>query len=1026
MRVLRQLSVGLAIAVAILHAPRAAAYSSYFSPNCATAGCHVTSTSTCNGCHSHGTHSSSSKSDVNVAGTLGKTSFAAGETVSVTVTGGYRNGWVRVVLFDQNGTELARSSCPGGMGGCSTSVYPVTLTAPAPTTAGTYTWSVAWYGNKFDAGGASFGSGTSTTIRPGSFTPDPNNPNHGHQTVALQAFTVTAPASATIALNPNSLSFGNVNVGTTSSLVAQVRNTGTASLTISNVQRCASPATSAEYAWSPTALPITIAAGASASLTVAYAPTAAGTDAGCIALTSNASNGPTTNLAVSGTGVVPAAPRIAVAPTSLSFGNVTIGNPSAATFTISNGGTATLTGTVARASGTSTEYVASPSSFSVAPGLSQVVTVTYTPVDTSTDGGAIVVASNDLASPSVSVMISGTGVNAPAPAIALSPTSLTFGTVTAGGSASLPVRVQNTGTASLSVTQIARCASPATSAEFSWSPAAPFTVAAGGSTTVTVTYTPTAAGADAGCIAFSSNAQANPVISLDVSGTGQLPAAPKIAASPTSLAFGNVTAGSTGAKTFTISNTGNATLTGTVARASGTSPEYTASPASFSVAAGSSQTVTVTYAPADVSTDSGALVVSSNDTLSPTVQVGVSGAGVAAPAPAIALSPNSLALGTVTVGSTASLTTQVRNTGNATLDVTAVALCAGTSAEFSWAPAAPFSVAPGQSATLTVTYRPTAEGIDSGCLAIASSDVASPTVNLGVSGTGAARAVATIVLDPSAIDFGTVIVGNTASRTTAVRNTGNASLDVTGVSPCSGTPSTFAWAPAAPFSVAPGASTTLTVSYAPTAVGGETGCLAIASNDGAHPVVELALAGAGAPLPVPSADVDIDILRLDVPRAASPKVTSITPAIQLVNAGGVSGAATVRLVAAIDGVQVYDQTIPVELAAGAQGTYAFPALALGGDKSRAKLVWTATVADQDPDVDEATATTSISRGVLATVLASISGDAASPATIDTGSSPAASGCSSAGASAGFLALAAVGLAALRRRARARAASTAQP
>jgi hypothetical protein len=55
-------------------------------------------------------------------------------------------------------------------------------------------------------------------------------------------------------------------------------------------------ATSSEFSWSPTTLPVTIAASGSATLTVTYAPTAAGTDTGCIAVTSDASNGPTTNL----------------------------------------------------------------------------------------------------------------------------------------------------------------------------------------------------------------------------------------------------------------------------------------------------------------------------------------------------------------------------------------------------------------------------------------------------------------------------------------------------------------------------------------------------------------------------------------------------------------------------------------------------------------------------------------------------------------------------------------------------------
>ena len=83
MRTLRHLSLALTLALALAHAPRANAYSNYYTSNCS--GCHGSTVTTCNGCHSHGTHSSSAKADINVAGTLNKTSFAAGENVTVTV-----------------------------------------------------------------------------------------------------------------------------------------------------------------------------------------------------------------------------------------------------------------------------------------------------------------------------------------------------------------------------------------------------------------------------------------------------------------------------------------------------------------------------------------------------------------------------------------------------------------------------------------------------------------------------------------------------------------------------------------------------------------------------------------------------------------------------------------------------------------------------------------------------------------------------------------------------------------------------
>ena len=169
-----------------LNGTEALAQSSYFT-SAGCVDCHATPVvASCNGCHAHGTHASSSKSGINVTGTTSKTSYAPGEAVSVTIAGGYRTGWLRAVLYNQNTVELARSNGnASGMGGSTT--YPATLSAPAPTAPGTYAWKVAWYGNQYDAGSATFGPG---------WTPDPNNPNHGYEIVSTNSFTVAAPADA--------------------------------------------------------------------------------------------------------------------------------------------------------------------------------------------------------------------------------------------------------------------------------------------------------------------------------------------------------------------------------------------------------------------------------------------------------------------------------------------------------------------------------------------------------------------------------------------------------------------------------------------------------------------------------------------------------------------------------------------------------------------------------------------------------------------------------------------------------------
>jgi hypothetical protein len=163
----------LTLAVAQFRGTEALAHPTYFtSQGCSD--CHSAPVvATCNGCHHHG--------PVALKGVTNKTSYAPKETVSVTITGGSKSGWIGAKLYDQNGVELARpTGNDSGMGWSAT--YPVTLTAPAPDAAGTYTWKVAWYGNQYDT--SSLGS---------NWTPDATNPNHGEVRVSINSFKVVVP-----------------------------------------------------------------------------------------------------------------------------------------------------------------------------------------------------------------------------------------------------------------------------------------------------------------------------------------------------------------------------------------------------------------------------------------------------------------------------------------------------------------------------------------------------------------------------------------------------------------------------------------------------------------------------------------------------------------------------------------------------------------------------------------------------------------------------------------------------------------
>ena len=135
-----------------LSSGEAFARSSFFTDNCAT--CHTDDTPTCNGCHAHGVWQDSSKSVMNLTATTDLDRYQPGQTVTVTFSGGYRQGWIRAILYDENGVEVDRVTGPTGMGddgsGSADLQFPVLLTAPAPSTPGFYTWSASWFGSPFD------------------------------------------------------------------------------------------------------------------------------------------------------------------------------------------------------------------------------------------------------------------------------------------------------------------------------------------------------------------------------------------------------------------------------------------------------------------------------------------------------------------------------------------------------------------------------------------------------------------------------------------------------------------------------------------------------------------------------------------------------------------------------------------------------------------------------------------------------------------------------------------------------------
>ena len=680
-------------------------------------------------------------------------------------------------------------------------------------------------------------------------------------------------AVADINLNPAALDFGAVFIGQSATLTSQIENVGNADLTVTSV----TPATgtSTEFSFTAPATPFTIPAGGSQTVSVTYAPVDVGLDTGALDINSDDPDEPTVSLALSGTGQIVPEADINLVPTALDFGTVLIGSSAVRTTEVQNLGTADLTvSAIDLCAGTSMEFSWMPGvPIPLAPGASQTLTVTYAPVDIGLDTGCLALTSNDPDEAVVELALSGTGAPVPVADINLNPASLDFGVVFIGDSATLTSQIENVGDADLTVNSIVPAMG--TSPDFSFmAPATPFVIPPGGSETVTVTYMPSDVGPDTGALDISSDDLDEPTVSLALSGTGQIVPEADINLVPAVLDFGTVFRDDSAMLSTEIQNLGTADLIiDVIDLCVSTSMEFSWMPgAPITIPPGGSQILTVTYAPIDLGTDTGCLAISSNDPDEATVELGLAGSGVEPPVGDINLDPAALDFGLVTIGNTAMRTSQIQNLGDADLTVNSIVPEAGTSPEFSFtAPATPFTIPVGGSQAVMVTYAPVDVGMDMGALEISSDDPDEPTVRLVLSGTGEPQVIVPdINLDPAALDFGTVIIGKSAMRSTEIQNLGTADLMVMAIDRCAGTSMEFSWMPAAPITLAPGASQTLTVTYAPVDEGPDVGCLAIASNDPYEPTVELGLSGTGD-------DGDMREVNIKLPGAINTTSQGVTP-----------------------------------------------------------------------------------------------------------------------------------------------------
>ncbi len=303
-----------------------------------------------------------------------------------------------------------------------------------------------------------------------------------------------------------------------------------------------------------------------------------------------------------------------------------------------------------------------------------------------------------------------------------STTSVNFGSMQTGATATQQVVLTNVGSAGVSISQFA-CAG----AGFEVSaPGVPLSLSVGQSVSVTVSFSPSAAGNYSGTLTVSSNASNSPAI-VTLSGTGM---SLQLSASPTNVSFGDVVVGSTSTQSVSFANTGGGAVTISQASVAGTGFSLSGLLSPLTLSPGQSVSASVTFTPSAAGSLTGSISVVSNASNSP-MTVALSGTGTALQ---LSASPTNLSFGDVTVGTNSVLPVVVTNTGNQSVTISQVSLVgAGFSASGITLPA---TLAPSQNATLSITFAPTSAGSVTGSVSVVSNAGNSPTVT-ALSGTGA-------------------------------------------------------------------------------------------------------------------------------------------------------------------------------------------------------------------------------------------------------------------------------------------------
>jgi len=571
------------------------------------------------------------------AGGPGTGMLAAGKTctINVTFTPATTGTLTGSIAITDQASNSPQSVSLTGTGVVQATVSPTTLAFGNEAVGGTSTAKIVTLTNNLSTtlSGISFSAGTNYSAVPGTTTPcgatlaskahctisvtfSPtttgslpgtltvtDSANNSPQTVTLSG-TGTAPVVITV--TPASETFAAQAVGTTSAgKVINVKNTGGQSTSIAT-------ALSGDFSAPSNTCNGTLGAGATCSITAVFTPSTTGSISGVITITDAGLNSPQI-VTLTGTAVAP----VTFSPVSLAFGSQAVNMPSSPAKTVTiknNNSTGSLTLTLVTSANYSTTGCTSP----LSAGATCTMSVTFDPTADGSIDGAVTVTYTGTYSP-VEVKLTGTGTGGGTSPLKFTPATLAFTSQATGTtSAGKTLTVQNISGSTVTLSSIATSGN-FTAVGGTTNPCSnTSTLIAGASCTLSVTFSPSIAGAIQGALVISDNATPVNQQVVNLTGTAVLP----LTIAPASLTFASQTVGvQSAAQTLTLTN--NSSSAFNLTSFAGTSDFSVVSggtmPCGGSLSAGAKCTLSVTFTPGRTGSIPGEATITDNASTNPQV-----------------------------------------------------------------------------------------------------------------------------------------------------------------------------------------------------------------------------------------------------------------------------------------------------------------------------------------------------------------------------------------------------------------------